>query len=119
MPGVPAADAASEALEGSGDSSAIAPASSDALGLLASEVPLGVDGVADGETQVSAPVEPTTVTLANEFIEVNFTSRGGAIDTVAFLQTKRGGVMIISSTQMGIYRRSVLVSLLRTERCAS
>lgn len=35
-------------------------------------------------------VEATLLTLSNEFIEVNFTTRGGAIREVAFLQTKRG-----------------------------
>ncbi|MGC6423615.1 MAG: membrane protein insertase YidC [Lentimonas sp.] len=38
-----------------------------------------------------APVEEQLVTLANDFIEVEFTSRGGAIRTVSFLQTKREG----------------------------
>ncbi|WPJ94455.1 membrane protein insertase YidC [Coraliomargarita algicola] len=38
-----------------------------------------------------APVlEEQTVSLANEFIEAVFTTRGGAIKTVDFLQTKRG-----------------------------
>jgi YidC/Oxa1 family membrane protein insertase len=35
-------------------------------------------------------VEPSLVTLSNEYIEVNFTTQGGAIQEVAFLQTKRG-----------------------------
>jgi YidC/Oxa1 family membrane protein insertase len=34
--------------------------------------------------------EETTVHLSNEFIEVEFTTRGGAIRKVEFLQTKRG-----------------------------
>ncbi|HAV13335.1 MAG TPA: hypothetical protein DCX06_07595 [Opitutae bacterium] len=37
-----------------------------------------------------APVDEQTVSLSNEFIEVEFTTRGGAIRTVSFLQTKRG-----------------------------
>jgi YidC/Oxa1 family membrane protein insertase len=43
----------------------------------------------------AAPAEPErpeqTLTLANDFIEVELTTRGGAIRTVEFLQTKRGG----------------------------
>ncbi len=46
------------------------------------------------EVAVTAPADPEqpeeTVTLANEFIEVHLTTRGGAIRTVEFLQTKRG-----------------------------
>lgn len=49
------------------------------------------------EDAVTAPAEPAepeqpeqTVTLANEFVEVHLTTRGGAIRTVEFLQTKRG-----------------------------
>ena len=43
------------------------------------------------EAPVSAPkAEEETVLLANEFIEVEFTTRGGAIRRVQFLQTKRG-----------------------------
>lgn len=34
--------------------------------------------------------EEKTITLSNEFIEAVFTTRGGAIRTVSFLQTKRG-----------------------------
>lgn len=37
-----------------------------------------------------ALAEEKTLTLANEFIEAVFTTRGGAIKTVDFLQTKRG-----------------------------
>ena len=48
----------------------------------------------DAETvEPAAPVpltEEKTVTLSNEFIEADFTTRGGAIRTVSFLQTKRG-----------------------------
>jgi len=43
--------------------------------------------------EAAAPVvmaEEQSVTLANEFIEAIFTTRGGAIRTVSFLQTKRG-----------------------------
>jgi len=43
------------------------------------------------QTLVEAPlVGEQTITLANEFIEAVFTTRGGAIKTVDFLQTKRG-----------------------------
>jgi YidC/Oxa1 family membrane protein insertase len=37
-----------------------------------------------------APAEETTLKLGNELIEAVFTTRGGAIKTVDFLQTKRG-----------------------------
>lgn len=40
---------------------------------------------------VAAVSAEETFTLANEFIEVEFTSLGGAIRKVSFLQTKRGG----------------------------
>ena len=43
------------------------------------------------ESATPAPLaEERTITLANEFIEAVFTTRGGAIKTVDFLQTKRG-----------------------------
>ncbi|MGB0415365.1 MAG: membrane protein insertase YidC [Coraliomargarita sp.] len=42
------------------------------------------------EVVPEAMAEAQTVTLANEFIEVEFTSLGGAIRNVSFLQTKRG-----------------------------
>ena len=56
-------------------------------------------GVKDLFTEVDegieTPDEPElpeqTLTLANDFIEVELTTRGGAIRTVDFLQTKRGG----------------------------
>lgn len=56
------------------------------LGLLAQEV---------AETEIEEPTvapmtEEQTITLANEFIEAEFTTRGGAIRQVHFLQTKRG-----------------------------
>jgi len=38
----------------------------------------------------TARAEEQTLTLANEFIEAVFTTRGGAIKTVDFLQTRRG-----------------------------
>ena len=38
----------------------------------------------------AATIEERVVLLSNEFIEVEFTTKGGAIRTVAFLQTKRG-----------------------------
>lgn len=37
-----------------------------------------------------ASADEQTVVLRNDFIEVEFTTKGGAIRTVAFLQTKRG-----------------------------
>lgn len=43
------------------------------------------------EIATQAPLaEEKTLTLANEFIEAVFTTRGGAIKSVDFLQTKRG-----------------------------
>ncbi len=46
---------------------------------------------AAGETSVAKEVvEEQTFILSNDFIEVEFTSLGGAIKTVSFLQTKRG-----------------------------
>ncbi|MEN8661958.1 MAG: membrane protein insertase YidC [Lentimonas sp.] len=69
----------------------------------ASEAPFELDGnalldmLAQGPDAVEAAVAlPTTsaeeqlAILANDFIEVEFTTRGGAIQTVSFLQTKRG-----------------------------
>ncbi|NBB78129.1 MAG: membrane protein insertase YidC [Verrucomicrobia bacterium] len=45
--------------------------------------------------EIDTPKEPElpeqTLTLTNDFIEVELTTRGGAIRTVEFLQTKRGG----------------------------
>lgn len=57
------------------------------LGLLAKDVVEGAEAVAEVAV---ATVEEQTVELANDFIEVDFTTRGGAIRTVSFLQTKRG-----------------------------
>ncbi|MFT4901995.1 MAG: YidC/Oxa1 family membrane protein insertase [Lentimonas sp.] len=52
----------------------------------------GIGGeFARGPAIATFAVEPTIVSLSNEFIEVNFTTKGGAIRDVAFLQTKRGG----------------------------
>jgi YidC/Oxa1 family membrane protein insertase len=42
-------------------------------------------------TMTAPKAEVKTLTLANDFIEAVFTTRGGAIKTVDFLQTKRGG----------------------------
>ena len=56
--------------------------SESALGLLAEPV---------GPIETVYPqVEEKIITLANEFIEVEFTTAGGAIKTVCFLQTKKG-----------------------------
>ncbi|MEM0966563.1 MAG: YidC/Oxa1 family insertase periplasmic-domain containing protein [Verrucomicrobiota bacterium] len=44
------------------------------------------------EEEETASVEEVTRSLANEFIDVQFTSRGGGIKQVHFLQTKRGGM---------------------------
>ena len=56
-----------------------------------------VNGVPDSIAEpalAAKPLYPQTeekiVTLANEFIEVNFTTLGGAIKTVCFLKTKKG-----------------------------
>ena len=75
------ADAAFEAA----DVSLIAPVSSSesALTEIAGDFAAPVDALI-------AAVEPTIVTLSNEYIEVNFTTQGGAIQNVAFLRTKRG-----------------------------
>lgn len=48
-----------------------------------------VDEAVAGPEEPAAPEQ--TLTLANEFIEVDLTTRGGAIRTVEFLKTKRGG----------------------------
>jgi YidC/Oxa1 family membrane protein insertase len=79
---------ADAAIEAADDGVATLAESSDAmLDLLAQDVT-----VSENETaEVLAPlVEEETVTLYNDFIEVAFTTRGGAIRTVDFLQTKRG-----------------------------
>ncbi|MGZ0656334.1 membrane protein insertase YidC [Coraliomargarita sp. W4R53] len=48
----------------------------------------------EAEAAVALPAAPLaeekTISLSNEFIEAVFTTRGGAIKTVDFLQTKRG-----------------------------
>lgn len=68
-------------------SGAAEPASKDMLDLLAKEVD------ATEPKEVPEPdVEEERATLANDFIEVEFTTRGGAIREVRFLQTKRGGL---------------------------
>lgn len=41
--------------------------------------------------QAEVEFEEETLILSNEFIEVDLTTRGGAIKTVEFLKTKRGG----------------------------
>ncbi len=61
-------------------------ASENALGLLVQPV---VEPVAVVEQQ-QVVADEQLVTLSNEFIEVEFTTLGGAIRTVEFLQTKRG-----------------------------
>jgi YidC/Oxa1 family membrane protein insertase len=48
-----------------------------------------VDEMVDAPDESAAPEQ--TLTLSNEFIEVDLTTRGGAIRTVEFLKTKRGG----------------------------
>lgn len=57
-------------------------ADADILGLLTESTAVVQDAAVTAEEQV--------VILANEFIEVEFTTHGGAIRTVEFLQTKRG-----------------------------
>jgi YidC/Oxa1 family membrane protein insertase len=57
------------------------------LGLLAQTVDAAEAVVLE---PVVAAVAEKTVTLFNDFIEVEFTTLGGAIRTVEFLQTKRG-----------------------------
>ncbi len=73
-----------------GDAAAVSTADSgDAmLGLLSKDATETKEAAAE----VLAPLpEEKTITLSNEYIEVTFTTRGGAIRTVDFLQTKRGG----------------------------
>ena len=65
----------------------VEPASGDMLDLLAKEV-----DVAEPEQLPEPNAKEERVTLANDFIEVEFTTRGGAIREVRFLQTKRGEV---------------------------
>ena len=60
------------------------------LDLLAQDVE--VDVVEAQKLQVSVAAAEETVLLSNSFIEVEFTTRGGAILQVKFLQTKRGGL---------------------------
>ena len=54
----------------------------DALSLFAEPV--------ESATVIYPQVEEKTIMLANEFIEVEFTTAGGAIKAVSFLQTKKG-----------------------------
>ena len=61
-------------------------ADQDVLDLLAQ----AVDRPAVVAEQPQVQVEAQTVTLSNDFVEVEFTTLGGAIRSVAFLQTKRG-----------------------------
>jgi YidC/Oxa1 family membrane protein insertase len=67
----------------------------DLLDLLAREVEVieveQEESTLATEALQSANGEEATVVLENEFIRVTFTSRGGAIRTVEFKQTKRGG----------------------------
>lgn len=70
------------------ESGAATEAADSVLDLLAKNVATG-DETAEGVVAEAAQ-EEKTVTLSNEFIEVEFTTRGGAIRTVSFLQTKRG-----------------------------
>lgn len=68
----------------------------DLLDLLAREVEIPVVEEAAEDPDALQPVETAaveedTVVLENDFIRVTFTTRGGAIRTVEFKQTKRGG----------------------------
>lgn len=84
-------DESAESAEGEGDE--------EMLDLLAREVAAEEAEEAGGEKPVETPapatsreeVEEERVTLSNAHIEVQFTTLGGAIRKVAFLQTKRGG----------------------------
>ena len=58
--------------------------------LLAEDAPEDATDAADA-APVTEDAPEEIVTLANPFIEVDFTTRGGAIRQVAFLRTKRGG----------------------------
>ncbi len=79
-------DAPNIASSGAGESTS---ATANSLSDLVAEdraVGTGIDTAA-----FTALAEEQLVTLSNDFIEVVFTTRGGAIRTVSFLQTKRGG----------------------------
>lgn len=77
-------DAALEAPAGAPEGGAPQASPDAMLDLLAPEL----DAV-EADAAVAEPA--STVTLANEYIEVTFTTAGGAIEEVRFLQTKRGG----------------------------
>lgn len=57
--------------------------------------------VAAEESFEAALGDAQTVTLANDYIEVEFTSLGGAIRNVSFLQTNRGGLDDYVFNQLG------------------
>lgn len=75
------------------DGAVATPASSETveaspmLDLLAKDVESATETLAPA----LSPVPEETVTIANDFIEVEFTNKGGAIRHVYFLKTKRGG----------------------------
>lgn len=77
------------------------PAAVEGAAIVASDAPASsaADDMLDAlieqpaEAAIELPVtslEEETVVLSNDFIEVEFTTKGGAIRTVSFLQTKRG-----------------------------
>lgn len=78
--GTTPADAVIAPVNGAGSGDAV-------IDLIAQDVTETLEVV---EASEAIEAEPTTVQLANEFIEVDFTTAGGAIREVAFLQTKRG-----------------------------
>lgn len=87
-------EAATETTEGaSGDVAKDAAAaggdedSGSMLELLAREV----DEAGIGDSEPAPKAEEKTVKLSNDFIEAEFTTRGGAIREVRFLQTNQGG----------------------------
>ncbi len=73
------------------DAAFVAPGTAQSGDALLDLLPRDVDAAVETiKAQVVAPAEEELVVLSNEFIEVDFTTRGGAIRTVSFLQTKRG-----------------------------
>lgn len=78
----PAGDAVVTAVDASGSF-----AGEDVLGLLTQSAEVAEVVVVE---QPAVVAEEQIVTLSNEYIEVEFTTLGGAIRTVEFLQTKKG-----------------------------
>ena len=70
------------------------PEASEMLELMARDLEPGETPAVESTVQASVAKElapESIIAIANDFIEVEFTNRGGAIRRVNFLQTKRGG----------------------------